>query len=223
MIHGSLVIESYNQMMGSHTLSPRERLVFLTLLILFDTAKQAPIPRRELVTATGIANNHLSEVLTALKEKGLITFAKGLLPFQPQASAAYVQLCALEDAIRTSTTTPTACTPTAAASPPPKKRQPRRVREAFEAIASERDIALTEEWFESFWSLYPKRIAKERCKRSFFNIVLCKKVSPEAIIEGLQRALRYSFCHADSKRYIPNPYNWLEGERWEDEVEGSFR
>lgn len=71
--------------------------------------------------------------------------------------------------------------------------------------------------FDRFWSAYPKKIAKKNCETKY-NSLKKKNVLPEIenhvkIIESWQRSKKWK------DGYIPNPLTWLNGERWNDELE----
>jgi len=69
----------------------------------------------------------------------------------------------------------------------------------------------TKETFESFWAIYPRRIAKGQAEKAW------AKLSPNpdlvsAILEAIE-----SFDWAKDERFIPYPATWLNARRWEDE------
>lgn len=70
--------------------------------------------------------------------------------------------------------------------------------------------------FDEFWCAYPKKMNKERARCAFVRI----KPSEQLFAQMLE-ALRK---HKQSKQwqdaqYIPYPSTWLNGKRWEDELE----
>lgn len=71
--------------------------------------------------------------------------------------------------------------------------------------------------FDVFWALYPRRVAKADARRAW------AKISPDlypAVIAGLQLQLKHNQqWQRDGGQYIPYPATWLNGERWEDEME----
>lgn len=74
------------------------------------------------------------------------------------------------------------------------------------------------DYFESFWSLYPRKIAKVVARK------YATKINPEKwpeIISGLQKQLpKLNQMILEGRReFIPHPSTWLNQERWEDEVE----
>ena len=73
------------------------------------------------------------------------------------------------------------------------------------------------ELFEIFWKSYPRKKAKQTAERAFH-----KKVKPEqfqAIMKALEAQKRSADWQKDGGKYIPYPATWLNGERWEDELE----
>lgn len=72
-----------------------------------------------------------------------------------------------------------------------------------------------EMWFESFWGIYPKHQDKKKAKQKFLKACTNEK-EYKAIMDGLRNVLPV-WAKKDTK-YIPMPTTWLNGERWNDEV-----
>ena len=72
-----------------------------------------------------------------------------------------------------------------------------------------------EMWFESFWEIYPKHQDKKKAKQKFLKLCTDEK-EYKAIMDGLRNVLPV-WAKKDTK-YIPMPTTWLNGERWNDEV-----
>lgn len=73
-----------------------------------------------------------------------------------------------------------------------------------------------EMWFESFWEIYPKHQDKKKAKQKFLKLCTNEK-EYKAIMNGLRNVLPV-WAKKDNK-YIPMPTTWLNGERWNDEVD----
>ena len=72
--------------------------------------------------------------------------------------------------------------------------------------------------FSEFWPLYPKKQAKAAAEKAYL------KIKPDrALFEKMKKALEAQKASFDwqkeSGRYIPLPATWLNGKRWEDELE----
>ena len=76
-----------------------------------------------------------------------------------------------------------------------------------------------EMWFESFWEIYPKHQDKKKAKQKFLKACTNEK-EYKAIMDGLRNTLPV-WAKKDTK-YIPMPTTWLNGERWNDEVDMSL-
>ena len=75
------------------------------------------------------------------------------------------------------------------------------------------------DYFESFWSLYPRKIAKVIAQKASQRI---DSSEWPAIMEGLQKQLpgfRERIISGE-KQFIPHASTWLNQRRWEDEVDG---
>lgn len=77
-------------------------------------------------------------------------------------------------------------------------------------------LSKKEMWFESFWEIYPKHQDKKKAKQKFLKLCTDKKKYQE-IMQGLRNVLPV-WAKKDNK-YIPMPTTWLNGERWNDEVD----
>ena len=71
--------------------------------------------------------------------------------------------------------------------------------------------------FEKFWKAYPKKKGKGNCKRWFNS----HKPSNELVgkmITAIEAQKKSDEWLKDNGQFIPLPYTWLNGERWEDEI-----
>lgn len=72
-------------------------------------------------------------------------------------------------------------------------------------------------YFDAFWKLYPRKVNKKKAKDKFFRI--CKDENTfNAIMRGLKKQMKSVEWQNDGGKYIPHPTTWLNGERWQDEV-----
>lgn len=74
--------------------------------------------------------------------------------------------------------------------------------------------------FDAFWTAYPRKVAKDKARKAF------RKINPNA--ELLAEMLRAVDAQKKAKdwlkeggQFIPHPVTWLNGRRWEDELEPS--
>jgi hypothetical protein len=79
-------------------------------------------------------------------------------------------------------------------------------------------VQIAEKWFEAFWKMYPKKVNKKKAKDKFIKICKDEKTY-QAIMTGLRRQLHSNQWQKDDGLFIPHPLTWLNGERWNDEVE----
>lgn len=71
--------------------------------------------------------------------------------------------------------------------------------------------------FETFWNLYPRKIAKGAARTAFEKA--CRKESIETIL----RVTEYYANKSDlpELQFIPHPSTWLNQERWNDDLDAS--
>lgn len=73
--------------------------------------------------------------------------------------------------------------------------------------------------FDDFWSIYPRRQAKKDAMKAWNRIDSSRR---DQILRGVRAWMRSEQWCRDDGRYIPMPATFLNGERWEDEVEISI-
>lgn len=93
---------------------------------------------------------------------------------------------------------------------------PRIKKVGKEAVIKEEEF-LRKSLFERFWEAWPKKEDKAKCVQWWER----HKPSPELVdlmigkIEALGKTPQW-----ENQQYIPGPYKWLYGRRWEDEITG---
>lgn len=70
--------------------------------------------------------------------------------------------------------------------------------------------------FDEFWALYPRKVEKLKAKKVWPRAVKAAG-SAEPIIAGIKAQLPK--WHKSEPKFVPYPTTWLNGGRWEDEVE----
>jgi hypothetical protein len=74
--------------------------------------------------------------------------------------------------------------------------------------------------FDSFWSAYPKKAAKDDARKAFE-----KRKPDDAMLAQMLAAIAVQSASADWQKdggkFVPHPATWLNGARWEDEVAGA--
>ena len=68
--------------------------------------------------------------------------------------------------------------------------------------------------FETFWALYPKRVAKKDAVRAWDRV---DKTDHGELFTALMGWRRVWLARGEMQ-YVPNPASWLNGERWTDEL-----
>ena len=76
--------------------------------------------------------------------------------------------------------------------------------------------------FEQFWEAYPKKVGKEAALKAF------KKIAPDedlmqTILGAIVKQKLSRQWQENGGQYIPYPATWLNGHRWEDEMEPASR
>jgi len=68
-------------------------------------------------------------------------------------------------------------------------------------------------FFENFWSLYPRKVAKKAAMKAFEKV----KSNQDVVLSRLKNTITTEWAGKEI-RFIPHPATWLNGERWEDEL-----
>ena len=68
--------------------------------------------------------------------------------------------------------------------------------------------------FVEFWESYPRKVGKGPARKAYANAI--KKVSHEKLMWALSR--QRDAMIASGTKFIPHPATWLNGERWDDEI-----
>lgn len=84
------------------------------------------------------------------------------------------------------------------------------------ARAKARPTAAEQKLFDEFWSIYPRRVAKQPALEAYL-VVTRRGVDPEAILHGL-RAYASSRLGKDPEK-TAHAASWLNAGRWTDEIE----
>ena len=72
--------------------------------------------------------------------------------------------------------------------------------------------------FDDFWRAYPRRVAKKDALKAWNHI---KPTVYPKIFSALEHHRQSDDWSRDNGRFIPHAATWLNGERWEDELEGN--
>lgn len=70
--------------------------------------------------------------------------------------------------------------------------------------------------FDDFWMLYPRRVKKRWAERCWKNLTDTKK---RRAMLALPRHIQWWAKHCEDMTTVPHPASWLNGERWDDEIE----
>lgn len=75
----------------------------------------------------------------------------------------------------------------------------------------------TAESFEKFWSLYPKKTAKQACVRAWTRLAPSPALV-ETILKDVESRSKTESWQKEGGQFIPFPATYLNGARWEDEL-----
>lgn len=70
--------------------------------------------------------------------------------------------------------------------------------------------------FESFWKLYPRKVAKRAALAAFNRL---NKVEQSQAVDAIEQHLSYWKLKGTESDFIPHASTWLNQGRWEDELD----
>ena len=76
----------------------------------------------------------------------------------------------------------------------------------------------SQESFDLFWSVYPKKVGKKEARRAFCKI---RNVDINTIVQAVNRLCLSEQWTRENGKFIPYPATWLNRGGWEDELESS--
>ena len=82
---------------------------------------------------------------------------------------------------------------------------------------SQGEEAKSDDRFDAFWTVYPKKVGKGDARKAFEKIRPSKDLTGRMVAAVMKQSQSEQWKR-DHGRYIPNPSTWLNQQRWEDEV-----
>ena len=83
-------------------------------------------------------------------------------------------------------------------------------------VAPSEVVSFEEQAFNQFWSIYPKKVNKKGCYKSFIKIKDLKNELP-LILDAVERFKNSKGWQKDNGQFIPHPTTFINQERWKDE------
>lgn len=74
------------------------------------------------------------------------------------------------------------------------------------------------ELFSRFWKLYPRKVGKDKAEKAWAKIKVSQALF-DKIVAALAKHRQLPGWTKDNGQFIPHASTWLNGKRWEDEVE----
>ncbi len=74
------------------------------------------------------------------------------------------------------------------------------------------------ELFSRFWKLYPRKVGKDKAEKAWAKLKLTAELF-DTIVSALAKHCLLPGWTKDKGQFIPHAATWLNGKRWEDEVE----
>lgn len=72
--------------------------------------------------------------------------------------------------------------------------------------------------FDEFWKLYPRKVGKDKALKAWQRLQMTEALY-DLIVSALAKHVVTPGWTKDNGQFIPHAATWLNGKRWEDEVE----
>jgi hypothetical protein len=92
-------------------------------------------------------------------------------------------------------------------------------RKGREGNGDQEGVRITLTLFERFWSVYPRKTAKDAARKEFIRIG-ADEAKTDAMIAKVNAYKASPQWTKDGGQYVPHARTWLHQKRWEDEVDG---
>ncbi len=73
--------------------------------------------------------------------------------------------------------------------------------------------------FDIFWPVYPRKVAKKRALKAWLRIKPDEELVSK-IVSAVKAHAKTDQWTKDNGNFIPHPASWLNGEQWNDAIEG---
>ena len=81
-----------------------------------------------------------------------------------------------------------------------------------------REVSALEQRFDEFWAVYPKKTAKQAALKAWKRAKVTAELHNK-ILMAIETAKHSEQWQRDNGQYIPHPATWINGGRWEDEIQ----
>lgn len=70
--------------------------------------------------------------------------------------------------------------------------------------------------FDEFWQLYPRKVGKRDAQKAWARLTPAEQ---QAAVEAIPQHVTLWRRSNIERQYVPHPASWLNGARWEDEID----
>lgn len=70
--------------------------------------------------------------------------------------------------------------------------------------------------FSDWYAIYPRKVARMDAEKAWKKLT---SVQQQAAIDAISMHVKKWLADGTDRQYIPHPASWLNGHRWEDEIE----
>lgn len=217
-------IEALNAVFSRTDLPPYERLVMLALADRADEEMTCWPSIADICQRTGMAERGVQNVLNRLENGGFLTIKRGggrqvrngyllhISAENPASETPYPKAIPRTENPVSGAETPHPITNTPHPVPKTPHPVPTNHHEPSRTVIDKKDLLSAD--FDEFWSVVPKRAAKEKARAAYAKAR--RKADAATILTGIR-------AYAESRRgedpqYTAHPASWLNAGRWTDEI-----
>lgn len=208
-----------NGILRSMVLSNDAKVLYMHLTDIAFSTQNDTMSRRDLATRMGKSPRTIDRYMTEL-----VTFEAVSIEHRYDADGSQLPSIYTLEIVTEKKPTPlvksdkggkTDLTPPLDKSDNPNRRHIPSPKEEEKEATSRDDRA--GQYFDQFWAAYPRKMAKGNAKEVWHQ-ALSRANGAAHLLAGLQRYVAWLEKYPDQKQFIPDPKNWLVGERWDDEL-----
>ena len=206
-----MLINDWRNLVFESDLTPKARLVAFALAKYYRQGKECYPSFSTLRDDTGYTNNHtIGDAVKELQEAGFIRVRKGKIRNLSVQSQSYEFV-----GVQTGEVTGEVTGEKNALEIENKRNNINNINNIYKKNTKK---SFSQE-FETWWSEYPRKVAKGQAEKIFSRLLEKKKVSFNELLDGVKRYAEHCRNQNTESEYIKHPSTWLNGECWADEFE----
>lgn len=198
-----------------------DEIILLGIIVALSRNGVCTASNDYLAAFTNRCRSQMAINLQRLAEGGFVTIHGYTCKRQIIPTERSLQLCAVtspEFRTSTDTTNPESQTSTDVTGPKSRTKSSGILDINNKDKSKDNNNIRKSDLFEKFWNTYPKKRDKKKAAVAFSRIKNLPAIF-DNIMQSLEQQKKSKQWQSDGGQYIPYPTTWINGERWNDELE----